>query len=75
MHLSLPEQPGFELEANTFNGRIRVDFPIKSEGPVRDGDRGPRALRGTYGDASSSLRRADVQWEPDDRAGVDRFHH
>ena len=56
INLSLPEQPGFELEANTFNGRIRIDFPIKSEGPIRDGDRGPRAVRGTYGDASSSLR-------------------
>jgi DUF4097 and DUF4098 domain-containing protein YvlB len=56
INLSLPEQPGFELEANTFNGRIRIDFPIKSEGPIRDGDRGPRAVRGTYGDGSSSLR-------------------
>jgi hypothetical protein len=52
----LPEQPGFELEAHTFNGRIRVDFPIRSEGPIRDNDRGPRSVRGTYGDASSSLR-------------------
>jgi DUF4097 and DUF4098 domain-containing protein YvlB len=56
INLSLPEQPGFELEANTFNGRIRIDFPIKSEGPIRDGDRGPRVVRGTYGDGSSSLR-------------------
>ena len=54
--LSLPDQPGFELEAHTFNGRIRVDFPIKSEGPIRDTDRGPRSVRGTYGDGSSSLR-------------------
>jgi DUF4097 and DUF4098 domain-containing protein YvlB len=56
INLSLPEQPGFELEAHTFNGRIRVDFPIRSEGPVRDIDRGPRSVRGTYGDGSSSLR-------------------
>jgi DUF4097 and DUF4098 domain-containing protein YvlB len=54
--IALPEQPGFELEAHTFNGRIRVDFPIRSEGPIRDNDRGPRSVRGTYGDASSSLR-------------------
>jgi len=54
--LSLPEQPGFELEAHTFNGRIRIDFPIRSEGPIRDSDRGPRSVRGTYGDGSSSLR-------------------
>ena len=55
IQLSLPEQPGFDLETHTFSGRIRVDFPIKSEGPIRD-DRGPRAVRGTYGDGSSSLR-------------------
>ncbi|HEY0284813.1 MAG TPA: DUF4097 family beta strand repeat-containing protein [Vicinamibacterales bacterium] len=56
INLSLTEQPGFELEAHTFSGRIRIDFPIKSEGPIRDSDRGPRSVRGTYGDSSSSLR-------------------
>jgi DUF4097 and DUF4098 domain-containing protein YvlB len=56
INLSLSEQPGFELEAHTFNGRIRIDFPIRSEGPIRDNDRGPRSVRGTYGDGSSSLR-------------------
>ena len=56
INISLPEQPGFELEAHTFNGRIRIDFPVKSEGPIRDNDRGPRSVRGTYGDGSSSLR-------------------
>lgn len=54
--MSLTDQPGFELEAYTFSGRIRVDFPVKSEGPIRDDGRGPRSVRGTYGDASSSLR-------------------
>jgi DUF4097 and DUF4098 domain-containing protein YvlB len=54
--LSLPEQPGFDLDTHTFSGKIRIDFPIKSEGPIRDSDRGPRSIRGTYGDASSSLR-------------------
>ncbi len=56
LNVSLPEQPGFDLEAHTFGGRIRIDFPVKSEGPIRDNDRGPRSVRGTYGDASSSLR-------------------
>ena len=56
IQLSLPDQPGFELETHTFSGRIRIDFPIRSEGPVRDNDRGPRSIRGTYGDGSSSLR-------------------
>lgn len=56
IQLAMPEQPGFDLDASTFSGRIRIDFPIKSEGPIRDSDRGPRSVRGTYGDASSSLR-------------------
>lgn len=56
INLSLPEQPGFELEAHTFSGRIRIDFPIRSEGPIREVSRGPRSVRGSYGDASSSLR-------------------
>jgi hypothetical protein len=56
IQLGMPEQPGFDLDASTFSGRIRIDFPIKSEGPVRDADRGPRSVRGTYGDGSASLR-------------------
>lgn len=56
VRLAVAEQPGFELEANTFSGRIRVDFSIKSEGPVRDQDRGPRSIRGTFADGSASLR-------------------
>ena len=56
VNISLPDQPGFELEAYTFSGRIRVDFPVKSEGPIREEGRGPRSVRGTYGDGSSSLR-------------------
>lgn len=56
VNMVLAEQPGFELEASTFSGRIRIDFPVKSEGPIREEGRGPRLVRGTYGDASSSLR-------------------
>ena len=56
VQLSLPETPGFDLETHTFSGRIRIDFPIKSEGPIRDDSRGPRSIRGTYGDGSTSLR-------------------
>ena len=58
VRLVLAEQPGFEIEATTFSGNIRIDFPVKSEGPVRIGERGrgPREVRGTYGDGSASLR-------------------
>jgi DUF4097 and DUF4098 domain-containing protein YvlB len=55
VRLALSEQTGFELDANTFSGNIRVDFPIKSEGPIRTDGRGPRVVRGAYGDASASL--------------------
>ena len=56
VRLALPEQSGFDLDSHTFSGRIRVDFAIKTEGPVRNTDRGPRSVRGLYGDGSSSLR-------------------
>jgi hypothetical protein len=56
VRLAVADQPGFELEANTFSGRIRVDFSIKSEGPVRDQDRGPRSVRGTFAEGSASVR-------------------
>jgi hypothetical protein len=56
VRLAVADQPGFDIEANTYSGRIRIDFSIKSEGPVRDVNRGPRSVRGTYGDAASSLR-------------------
>ena len=58
VRLILPEQPGFEIEANTFGGSIGIDFSIKTEGPVRTAGRGrsPRSVRGTYGDGSASVR-------------------
>jgi len=57
VRLVLADQPGFEIEANTFSGSIGIDFSIKSEGPVRTGNnRNPRTVRGTYGDGSASVR-------------------
>lgn len=47
--------PGFDVEATSFSGAVRSDFPLKSQ----DGPGGPghrvRALRGTYGDGSAVL--------------------
>ncbi len=57
IRLALDKQPGFEVDATTFSGAIRIDFPTKSEGLVRAG-RGPRSLSlasGTYGDGSASV--------------------
>lgn len=56
------DTPGFELDASTFNGSIRTDFPVTlrpnpRDGGVGNGRRGTatRSIRGTYGDASAIL--------------------
>jgi DUF4097 and DUF4098 domain-containing protein YvlB len=56
VRLLLPDTlPGFDLDASTFSGSVRSDFPIavRSFGQTRG--RSARALRGTYGDASVIL--------------------
>jgi DUF4097 and DUF4098 domain-containing protein YvlB len=49
--------PGFELDASTFSGSIRSDFPVtlRSNSQAAGGRRGisNRSIRGTYGDASA----------------------
>jgi DUF4097 and DUF4098 domain-containing protein YvlB len=54
----LTNTPGFELDASTFSGTIRSDFPVtlrSTGGEPGDRRRGGmnRAIRGTYGDASA----------------------
>jgi DUF4097 and DUF4098 domain-containing protein YvlB len=49
---------GFELDADTFSGSVRSDVPVtlRSVGGTTGERRGsPRAIRGTYGDASAVL--------------------
>lgn len=50
--------PGFELDATTFSGSVRTDFPITlrstSDAAGRRGS-ADRAIRGTFGDASAIL--------------------
>lgn len=49
---------GFELEADTFSGSVRSDVPLTVRSTGRDdrnGGRGNRAIRGSYGDASALL--------------------
>jgi DUF4097 and DUF4098 domain-containing protein YvlB len=58
VRLVLAGVSGFELDASTFNGTIRSDFPITLHSAGRDGGgrRSPmttRAIRGTFGDASA----------------------
>jgi DUF4097 and DUF4098 domain-containing protein YvlB len=50
---------GFELDASTFSGSVRSDFPVtlRSTAASDSGNRrgGNRAIRGTFGDAASIL--------------------
>jgi DUF4097 and DUF4098 domain-containing protein YvlB len=61
IRLALANTPGFELDASTFSGSIRSDFPVTLRSTARDDDprnrrgMGNRAIRGTFGDASAIL--------------------
>jgi Putative adhesin len=63
VRLMLTNVTGFELDASTFSGSIRSDFPVTLRSAARDpngdarGRRGSstRAIRGTFGDASAFL--------------------
>lgn len=59
VRVMLTQPSGFELDASSFSGSIRSDFPITLRSST-DNDRnrrGPRntAIRGTFGDASAVL--------------------
>jgi DUF4097 and DUF4098 domain-containing protein YvlB len=59
VRLVLAGVSGFELDASTFNGTIRSDFPVTLHTTPRDGSARramtSRAIRGTFGDASALL--------------------
>jgi DUF4097 and DUF4098 domain-containing protein YvlB len=60
VRLVLPSNTsGFELDASTFNGSVRSDFPVtlRVAGADADGRRANlnRAIRGSYGDAAAIL--------------------
>jgi DUF4097 and DUF4098 domain-containing protein YvlB len=51
----LPGATGFELNASTFGGSVRSDFPITLRSNT-DGNRGgTRTIRGSFGDGSAVL--------------------
>jgi DUF4097 and DUF4098 domain-containing protein YvlB len=59
VRIALVNPAGFELDASTFSGSIRSDFPITLRTTSRE-ERGSRnsssrAVRGTFGDASAVL--------------------
>jgi DUF4097 and DUF4098 domain-containing protein YvlB len=51
----MPEgNPGFDLQASTFNGDVRSDFTLRIlPNPQPGARRPPRSLRGTFGDAAA----------------------
>jgi hypothetical protein len=62
VRVAVTNAPGFELDASTFSGSIRSDFPITLRSTANqssnDRRRSPglsRAIRGTYGDASAII--------------------
>jgi DUF4097 and DUF4098 domain-containing protein YvlB len=60
VRLTLGDDTGFEINADTFSGGIRSDYPITlrdgSEGATARGRAGgTRAIRGTFGDASAII--------------------
>ena len=59
VRIILSGNTGFELDADTFSGSVRSDVPVtlRSAGQATSGQRrsSPRAIRGTFGDASAIL--------------------
>lgn len=56
VRIRLASDTGFELDATTFSGSVRSDFPITLRGDVGGSRReSNRSVRGTYGDAAAIL--------------------
>ena len=59
VRIILTGNTGFELDADTFSGSVRSDVPVtlRTVGRSEPNERrsSPRAIRGTYGDASAIL--------------------
>jgi DUF4097 and DUF4098 domain-containing protein YvlB len=57
IRIVLSSQTGFELDASTFSGSVRSDFPVTLRADSADRDRrnSTRTIRGSFGDASAFL--------------------
>jgi DUF4097 and DUF4098 domain-containing protein YvlB len=57
IRIVLASQTGFELDASTFSGSVRSDFPVtmRAEGGNRERRDSNRSIRGSFGDASALL--------------------
>jgi DUF4097 and DUF4098 domain-containing protein YvlB len=57
VRITLTSQTGFELDASTFSGSVRSDFPVtlRADSASRERRDSNRTIRGSYGDASALL--------------------
>jgi DUF4097 and DUF4098 domain-containing protein YvlB len=57
IRIVLSSETGFELDASTFSGSVRSDFPVtmRADGSGRDRRDASRTIRGSFGDASAVL--------------------
>ena len=57
IRIVLASQTGFELDASTFSGSVRSDFPVtmRADGGNRDRRDSNKSIRGSFGDASALL--------------------
>jgi DUF4097 and DUF4098 domain-containing protein YvlB len=57
VRLALRPDTGFELDASTFSGSVRSDFPVTMRADSSRGERrdSTRTIRGSFGDASALL--------------------
>jgi DUF4097 and DUF4098 domain-containing protein YvlB len=57
IRIVLASQTGFELDASTFSGSVRSDFPVtlRADGGSRERRDTNRSIRGSFGDASALL--------------------
>jgi hypothetical protein len=57
IRIVLSSQTGFELDASTFSGSVRSDFPVtmRADGGGREPRDSNRSIRGSFGDASALL--------------------
>jgi hypothetical protein len=55
IRLMLSGGTGFEVQANSFSGNVRSDFPVNRRAGAEGGGVTPRGIRGVFGDASAML--------------------
>lgn len=55
IRIALGSQTGFELDASTFSGSVRSDFPVTLRADGGGSRRDNRSIRGSFGDASAIL--------------------